>query len=832
MRADLPVGTVTFLFTDIEGSTRLLHRLGASAYAAALADHRDALRAAFAAHGGAEVDTQGDAFFVAFPTAEGAVAAARAGTAALDSGPVRVRMGLHTGTPTVTAEGYVGGDVHLGARVSALAHGGQVLLTDATRALLPYETETLDLGLHRLQDVPGPTRVLQLGSSPFPPVRTPGAVDLPVPASRFVGRERELYEAIATWYEREPRALTVLGPGGAGKTRFAFELARLLAEEADGGTVFVALAPLRDPELVLPAVAERLGAASPDPEVVATRVADRRTHVLVDNVEQLLPAAAAPIAALLAAAPGLRLLVTSREPLQIAGETELDLPPLDEADGVALFLERAHAVRRDVVETPAVHELVRRLDGLPLALELAAARSKLLDPPRLLERLGEQLDLSGGSRDADERHATLRATIAWSYDLLDDRERTLFALLAVFRGEFTLELAEEVCGAELGTLGSLLDKSLVRRRTDADGGSLWMLETIAAFARERLSELPAHEEERVRRSHAVHVLEISRSAHLSSEDQGRARPDHARVLAVKEEIRAALDWSTTNDPPLAAEIVVALETYWVTSGIDEALRRVEALLEDDAVPPPLRARLLRLQGGQLLVRGEQRRGEESYQAALELFRELGDDDNVVALLARFSVNAGWGKTPDEARRLVDETRALNATVGNPIVEPQMLSTLADVARAEGDLETALELARESVAAATACDFELWMLWQRVWQLELEVELGLAADAERTGRAALELAMRLDDRLRARLVLVLVARAELAADPWRAGMLWGAVSQAERDEPLVPFGAWLAENGSPLTTCRDERFLAGAETGRLHTVAHVSRVVLDGAQTVP
>ncbi|MDH5334494.1 MAG: adenylate/guanylate cyclase domain-containing protein, partial [Thermoleophilia bacterium] len=219
MREELPTGTVTFLFTDIEGSTRLLHRLGPEAYAAALAEHRRVLRSAFAEHGGVEVDTQGDAFFVAFPTAGGAAAAALAGGSALGDGPVRVRMGLHTGTPTVTAEGYVGADVHVGARVAAVAHGRQVLLTEATRALLPAGAEVLDLGLHRLKDVAGPTRLLQIGAAAFPPLRTPGAIDLPTPVTRFVGRERELYDAVALWVEREPRVLTVVGPGGTGKTR-------------------------------------------------------------------------------------------------------------------------------------------------------------------------------------------------------------------------------------------------------------------------------------------------------------------------------------------------------------------------------------------------------------------------------------------------------------------------------------------------------------------------------------------------------------------------------------------------------------------------------------
>ena len=288
MPTDLPAGTVTFLFTDIEGSTRLLKQVGPGLYAEALAEHRRVLRDTFAAHGGVEVDTQGDAFFVAFPTAAGAAASARVGQRALASGPIAVRMGLHTGTPTVAVEGYVGIDVHRAARVAALAHGGQVIVSAATAALL--EDEPLrDLGRHRLKDFDGPAHLFQLGVADFPPLRTPGALDLPTPATRFLGRERELSEAASMWLDREPRLLTIIGPGGTGKTRFSIELARFLAEEADGGTVFVPLAPVRDAAVVVPLIAERLGASGDDAAAIATRIGEKRAHVVLDNLEQLLP---------------------------------------------------------------------------------------------------------------------------------------------------------------------------------------------------------------------------------------------------------------------------------------------------------------------------------------------------------------------------------------------------------------------------------------------------------------------------------------------------------------------------------------------------------------
>jgi predicted ATPase/class 3 adenylate cyclase len=508
VRGDLPTGTVTFLFTDIEGSTRLLHALGPDVYADALAEHRAALRDAFTAHGGVEVDTQGDAFFVAFPTADGAAAAALDAQRMLSTGPISVRMGLHTGTPAITSEGYVGIDVHRGARVAALAHGRQVVVSPATAALIAGEP-LRDLGAHRLKDFEAATQLFQLGDDAFPPLRTPGSVELPTPATRFLGRERELYDAVSLWVERDPRVLTIVGPGGTGKTRFAIELARLLSDEADGATLFVPYAPVHESRLVLQTIGDRIGASSSDSAAVAAAIGRRRTHLVLDNLEHLLPDAARPIADLAAeAAPALRVIATSREPLRIQGEVELDLPPLADDEAEALFLERARAVRSDTSSTPAVVQLCRKLDCLPLALELAAARTKLLTPEALLERLSDRLNLLRGTRDADPRHATLRTTIAWSYELLTDEEQRLFQRLAVFRGGCTLESAESVCDADLDVLGSLLDKSLLRRRMGRlDEGRFWMLETIREYAVERLEA--SGETESVRRRHAERMLEIA-----------------------------------------------------------------------------------------------------------------------------------------------------------------------------------------------------------------------------------------------------------------------------------------------------------------------------------
>jgi predicted ATPase/class 3 adenylate cyclase len=833
MRADLPTGTITFLFTDIEGSTRLLHALGPDEYAAALAEHRRVLRASFAAHDGVEVDTQGDAFFVAFPTAAGAAAAARHASEALASGPIRVRMGLHTGTPTRTGEGYVGVDVHRGARVAALAHGDQIVVSPATAALLDSEP-LRDLGLHRLKDFDGATRLFQLGEGDFPPLRTPGSVELPTPATRFLGREHELFDAVSIVAERDPRVLTIVGPGGTGKTRFAIELARLLADEAEGGTVFVPLAPLREPGLALAAMAEAVGAPAGDTAAIATRVGDKRTHVVVDNAEHLLPEVARPLAGVVAAAPGLRLLATSREPLRIGGEVELDLPPLVESEAVTLFLERARAVRPDIEQTAAVRELCKRLDRLPLALELAAARTKLLAPDALLDRLGQRLDLLKGTRDADERHATLRATIGWSHDLLDEDEKQLFARLSVFRGGCTLDAAEEVCDADVDTLASLLDKSLVRRRTDRDGEErYWMLDTIREFARERFDVSTDADE--VRRCHAQRVLALARGAHLTSDDFSQ-ESSWESVHAELEEIRAALDWASTRDRTLAAEIFAALESLWVTHLGAEGRERAEALLEHrHELPPQVRARLLRASGGIVILQGERELGEERYREALGLFEELGDEYSTVALHARFAVHAGHGADPEEARRLVAEVRALNETVGNPVVEPQMLSTLGDLAFREQDWDHARELFARSAEAAKACGFTLWELWQLTALLEVDLERNVPDDAERSGRSALALARRLRDREISLYALTGLARAALVRGAHeRAGILWGALSEDVREEPLGRFADDFAALSAPLAESSDARFLAAAEQGRLRTVDQAVALALEGetAQTVP
>ena len=546
MRSELPTGTVTFVVTDVEGSTKLLHELGAESYAEALLEHRRVVREASSANDGVEVDTQGDAFLVAFPTAPDALAAAAEITKQLAAGPIRVRAGLHTGTPLVTDEGYVGDDLHLAARVAASGHGGQVLVSSATAALVE-PSRLLDLGEHRLKDV-GAVSLFQLGDDSFPPLKTISNTNLPRPASSFVGRDRELEEVLAR-VAGGARLVTLTGPGGSGKTRLAIETAASIVTEYKAGVFWVGLDALRDPSLVSETIAQTLGARNG----LAEHIGERELLLLLDNLEQVIEAAP-ELSSLLTSCPNLTLLCTSRELLRVQGEVEFAVPPLAEPEAVALFCERAQVEASDEIA-----ELCARLDNLPLAVELAAARSKALSPAQILDRLSQRLDLLKGGRDADPRQQTLRATIEWSYDLLSPEEGQLFARLSVFAGGCTLEAAEEVTGADLDTLQSLVEKSLLRYSSDR----YWMLETVHAFAGELLDP---GETETLRRQHRAYMVALAEASaqdlHNVSERARSARlaPDYANVRAAVTHALAA------REPDDVGQILGALYPFLTSHG--------------------------------------------------------------------------------------------------------------------------------------------------------------------------------------------------------------------------------------------------------------------------
>jgi predicted ATPase len=570
---ELPSGEVTFLFTDIEGSTRLIEELGEEGYVEALAEHRRLLREAFAVRGGAEVDTQGDAFLYVFADAPAAVAAAMEGQRALASGPVKVRMGLHTGVARLTGEGYAGRELHRAARIASSGHGGQVVVSAATGGLV--EAELRELGEHRLKDFDELVVLFQLGFERFPPLKTISNTNLPRPASSFVGRAREREEVLGL-FGSGSRLVTLSGPGGSGKTRLAVEVASELVPSFKAGVFWVGLSALRDPALVTAVIGETLGAK----ESLADHVGERELLLLLDNFEQVVEAAP-ELGKMLESCPNLRLLVTSRELLRIRGEVDYPVPPLAEADGVELFCERS---RLDPDETIA--ELCRRLDDLPLALELAAARTSVLSPAQILERLSERLDLLKGGRDAELRQRTLRATIEWSHEMLDTEAQRLFARLAVCRGGCTLEATEAVVDADLDTLQSLVDKSLLRR-TD---GRFWMLETIREYARERLAA--SGEEAGLRRRHALFFLSFSEAA-LTEIEAGNDQPGVlARLDADQDNLRAALEWAREmcEDETLLRLVAGGVGWYWLTRGSWQELETWLSLALDRA-SSPARARM-------------------------------------------------------------------------------------------------------------------------------------------------------------------------------------------------------------------------------------------------
>lgn len=605
MRPDLPTGTVTFLFTDVEGSTRLLHQLGEEDYAAALAEHRRLVRDAFAAHDGVEVDTQGDAFFFAFPTAEGALVAAAAARDGLTAGPIRLRMGIHTGTPHLASEGYVGSDVHLGARIAAAGHGGQVLLSRQTRELA--DVEVSDLGEHRLKDFAEPIWIYQLGSERFPPLRTISNTNLPRPASTFVGRDFEV-EAVASLLHDHARLVTLTGPGGSGKTRLAIEAAATLVPDFKAGVFWVGLATLRDPALVTETIGQTIGAT----DGLAEHIGEREMLLVLDNLEQVIEAAP-ELTTLVEACANVRLLVTSRERLRVRGEIEYPVLPLADPDAVALFCARA---RMDPTEE--IHAVCRRLDNLPLAIELAAARSDILTPAQLIDRLSGRLDLLRGGRDADPRQQTLRATVEWSHELLSADEQRLFAQLAVFAGGCTLEAAETVVDADLDALQSLVARSLLRHT----GGRFWMLETIREFAIERIEG--SGEADGLRRRHAGYFLALAEEAE-----------PHAvwirRLEAELDNFRAAMDWSeASSETQLALRMAGALLPFWDGGHVGEGRSRLERLLARDEQSNGPRAKALVAAAVLARQSGDPASAIQRAREALAISRE-GDDRRGIAI---------------------------------------------------------------------------------------------------------------------------------------------------------------------------------------------------------
>ena len=688
MRRELPSGTVTFLFTDIEGSTRLVEALG-SEYVELLAEHRRLIRGAVERRGGVEFGAQGDAIFFAFSDADDALVAAEDAQQALASSTTRVRMGIHTGNPLLTDEGYAGIDVHRVARICSAGHGGQVLVSEATRKIVSRDLRPL--GAHRLKDLGRPEALYQLGDGEFPPLTSLNQSTLPTLATPFLGRERELADVLAI-LRRGVRVLTLTGVGGTGKTRLALQAAAEQVEHAPHGVWWVPLQMLRDAGLVVPTIASALGVSGD----IAQGLAGKQLLLVLDNLEQVLDAVP-ELGDLLQVAPGVTILATSREPLGLAGEHVFAVPRLEERQAVELFTERARAAVGEFESDDIVAEICERLDGVPLAIELAAARVSSLPPDALLRRLEKRLPLlTSGPRDAPQRQRTLRATIDWSYDLLDATERTLFARIGIFAGGCTLETAERVCDAELETLHSLVSKSLVSHSE----GRYSMLETIREYALERLEasgEGPA-----LRLRHAEHFLEVARAEHQRFIDG-----DQVASLAVLDaelaNVQAALAWTLDAEADavralVGLRIAGAMGRYWYRRAhlLDGSAWLERALAATEGAGATERGEALRWLGVLADERGDVATADRALRESTEIARATGDSAHLARSLLSLGVVARNMGEAERAERLLTESLQIRRSLGDRAGLSAPLSNLALVALDAGDTEKATVLLEESL----------------------------------------------------------------------------------------------------------------------------------------
>jgi len=747
-RDDLPAGTITLLFTDIEGSTRLLQQLG-DRYAEVLTACRHLLRTVFQEHHGHEVDRQGDAFFVVFTRASDAVSAAVATQRAFASRAfpegvmVRVRMGLHTGEPECIAEGYVGLDVHHAARIMSSGYGGQILLSQTTRDLvehgLPDRVTLRDLGEHRLKDLQRPSHLYQLViadlPADFPPLKTiencPN--NLPVQFTPLIGREQEVAAVQHLLQLEHVRLVTLTGPGGTGKTRLGLQVAAELSDLFTDGVYFVNLAPLSDPEFVVPTIAQTLGlrevAGQPFLEHLKRELQQKQLLLVLDNFEQVV-SAAHQLVDLLATCSRLKLLVTSREVLRVRAEREFAVPPLALPDlthlpelaellhytAVTLFIERAQAVKSDFQVTDAnaraVAETCVRLDGLPLALELAAARVKLFPPQALLAQLEQRLQvLTRGARDAPVRQQSLRNTLAWSYELLTAEEQRLFRRLSVFVGGCTLQAIEALCaaleksngvGRVVDGVASLIDKSLLQQTEQEENEPrLVMLETIREYGLEVLTA--SGEMETTRQAHALYYLTLAEEA----EPELRGPQQVVWLERLEREhdnLRAVLQWflergEVGDNIEMALRLAGALWWFWeFRDHWSEGWNFLErALAGSKGVAVPVQVKALKAAANLAFVQSDTDRAEALYEECLARCWEVGDTAGIALSLRRLGAIAARRGNWGGASSLTEESLALFRKVGDKQGIALALNNLASYIGEQGEYARAISLLEEALA---------------------------------------------------------------------------------------------------------------------------------------
>ncbi len=800
---DLPTGTVTLLFTDIEGSTHLLQQLG-EGYAGVLIECRELLRGAFSQHHGYEVDTQGDAFFVAFTRASDAVSAAVAAQRALASHnfaegvAVAVRMGLHTGEPSVGAEGYIGLDVHHAARIMSAGHGGQILLSQTTRDLvehdLPDRVSLRDHGEHRLKDLQRPAHLYQLVIADlpanFPPLKTLDSHpnNLPIQLTRLIGREKEI-TAVRYLFQREDvRLMTLTGSGGTGKTRLGLQVAAELS------------APISDPTLVVSTIAQTLDlketGEQPLFDLLKGYLQDKEVLLLLDNFEQV-ASAALHVADLLAGCTKLKVIVTSRAVLHVRGEQEFPVPPLVVPDpkrlpdlvtlshyeAVELFVSRAQAVKPEFqlsnTNAPAIAEICARLDGLPLAIELASARIKLLPPQALLTRLGQRFAvLTSGPHDAPARQQTLRNTIAWSYNLLDAQEQRLFRRLAVFVGGCTLEAIEAVCTAldggheavsVLEGIASLLNKSLLQQmEPEGSEPRLVMLQTIREYGLECLTV--CGEKDACQQAHAHYYLSWTEQA--ESELEGPRQAAWFKSLELEHDnLRAVLQWSieqgesrqSTESIEIALRLAGALREFWIGHGHYSEGRAFleQALRQSRGFQTAVRMKALIAAGALANLQGDSDLAKMLCEESLALGRELGDKQGIALSLYGLGCIAWDQGQYEEAHKLLNDALACWREMGDKKGIAWSLFQLASILLEQGEYARALSFLKESLANQrevgnkTGIANSLFMLAQALFEIqedptsvrslleeglelfrELDNKWGLAASFYLSGKLAL------------------------------------------------------------------------------------------------
>lgn len=751
---EFPTGILTLLFTDIEGSTRLLQELG-DRYAGVLKECRRLLRMAFQQGHGYEVDTQGDAFFVVFERAADAISSAIAAQRALfathwpDQARVCVRVGIHTGEPQAAEEGYIGLDVHQAARIMSAAHGGQTLLSQVTRDLvadaLTGEVTLQDLGEYRLKDIAGLSHLFQLVvpdlPADFPPPVTASAqrslYNIPSPSTSFVGREQEVAAISKLLSQADVRLLTLLGTGGVGKTRLALQVAAEVAQRFTGGICFVSLEQLSDVDNVTLAIAQALGVQGgqegrdlPLIDQVMITLRDQPFLFILDNFEQVLPASRV-ITSLLAGCPRLKALVTSRVLLHVQAEHVFEVSPLPLPDrdalrdlerlsryaAISLLVQRARAVAPDFhltsANAAAIAGICARLDGIPLAIELAAARMRHFSAPAVLAQLEHGLSvLRGTMQDAPARQQTLHGTIAWSYQLLEPAEQRVFRRLAVFAGGATLEAASQVCAApdETGeqvteVLVALVDKSMAQHQgQDESDTRYWLLQTLSEYGLERLAE--SGELDTIQAAHAAFYLSwLERLAPLLSGAEQVRWLD--RLDQEYENVRMAIEWLSGGTQEETAEqalrLCVALLGYWEIRGyFREGMAFIErALANSPALASSTRAQALHGAGFLALLQDDNERAERFLRESQSLFRESRDRAGMANIL-RLQGNLALAKNSYKiARHLLEEALAIYRKRGDIQKAASTRGALAQIAMAQCDFTRARALLDENKAAYSA-----------------------------------------------------------------------------------------------------------------------------------